>query len=50
MLSSAECRAHAEEKLAQAERDDAHCKRLITAAEAWHILANHMRRLEAQLH
>jgi hypothetical protein len=49
MLSSAECRAHAEEKLAQAERDDAHRKRLITAAEAWLILASHMRRLEAQL-
>ncbi len=49
MLSSAECRAYAEEKLAQAERDDAHRKRLITAAEAWLILACQMRRLEAQL-
>jgi hypothetical protein len=29
MLSSAECRAHAKEKLAQAERDDEHRKRLI---------------------
>jgi hypothetical protein len=49
MFSSAECRAHAEEKLAQAERDDEHRKRLITAAEAWLILASQMRRLEAQL-
>jgi hypothetical protein len=49
MLSSAECRAYAEQKLAQAKRDDAHRKRLITAAEAWLILASHMRRLEAQL-
>jgi hypothetical protein len=49
MLSSAECRAYAEEKLAQAERDDGHRKRLITAAEAWLILASQMRRLEAQL-
>jgi hypothetical protein len=49
MLSSAECRAYAEQKLAQAERDDAHRKRLITAAEAWLILASRMRRLEAQL-
>ena len=47
MLSSAECRAYAEEKLAQAERDDRHRKRLITAAEAWLILASQMRRLEA---
>jgi hypothetical protein len=49
MFSSAECRARAEEKLAQAERDDEHRKRLITAAEAWLILASQMRRLEAQL-
>jgi hypothetical protein len=49
MLSSAECRAHAEEKLAQAERDDGHRKRLITAAAAWLVLASQMRRLEAQL-
>src|SRR5258707_12132796 len=35
MLTSAECRAQAEQKLAQAERDDRNRKRLITAAEAW---------------
>ena len=49
MLSAAECQAHAEEKLAQADRDDLHRKRLIIAAEAWLILASQMRRLEAQL-
>jgi hypothetical protein len=49
MLSAAECRAHAEEKLAQADRDDLHRKRLIIAAEAWLILASQMRRLETQL-
>jgi hypothetical protein len=49
MLSSAECRAHAEEKLAQAERDDGHRKRLITGAQLGLILASQMRRLETQL-
>ena len=49
MFTSAECRVQAEQKLAQAERDDRHRKRLITAAEAWLILASQMRRLEAQL-
>jgi hypothetical protein len=44
MYTSAECRAQAEEKLAQAERDDQHRNRLITAAEAWLFLANQLRR------
>jgi hypothetical protein len=48
MLTSAECRAHAEEKLAQAERDDRHRRRLVTAAEAWLVLANQVKRLEAE--
>jgi hypothetical protein len=47
MLTSAECRAQTEEKLAQAERDDRHRKRLITAAEAWLFLASQLRRAEA---
>ena len=34
-LTSAECRTIAEEKLAEADRDDQHRKRLITAAEGW---------------
>jgi hypothetical protein len=43
MFTSAECRAHAEEKMAQAERDGSHRKRLITAAEAWLFLADQLR-------
>ena len=47
MFTSAECRAKAEEKLAQAERDHRHSRRLIDAAEAWLFLAGQIRRLEA---
>ena len=39
MFTIAECRAQAEQKLAQAEHDDRHRKRLITAAEAWLAVA-----------
>ena len=46
MLTSAECRARAEQKLAQAEIDDRHRKRLIVAAEAWLFLASQLRRAE----
>jgi hypothetical protein len=49
MYTSAECRAQAKEKLAQAERDDQHRNRLVTAAEAWLFLANQLRRHEAAL-
>jgi hypothetical protein len=48
MLTSAECRANAEAKLAQADRDARNRKRLIIAAESWLILASDMRRLEIQ--
>ncbi len=41
MYSAAKCRAHAEEKLAQAEHDDRNRNRLITAAEGWLLLASH---------
>jgi hypothetical protein len=41
--------SYVEQKLAQAERDQQHRRRLITAAEAWLVLASQMRRLEAQL-
>jgi hypothetical protein len=34
MFTSAECRAHAEEKLAAAEDNPRHRRRLLTAAEA----------------
>ena len=47
MLTSAECKVQAEQKLAQAERDERHRKRLITAAEAWLFLASQLRRVEA---
>jgi hypothetical protein len=39
-------RAIAEEKLAEADRDKRHRKRLITAAEGWLVLAGQLRRLE----
>jgi hypothetical protein len=46
MYTSAECRAQAEEKLTQAKYDDRHRNRLITAAEAWLLLASQLRRIE----
>jgi hypothetical protein len=49
MFTSDECRARAEDKLAQAERDHRHRKRLITAAEAWLLVASQLRRVEATL-
>jgi hypothetical protein len=49
MLTSAECRAQADQKLAQAGHDERHRKRLITAAEAWLFLASQLRRAEAAL-
>ena len=45
-LTSAECRTLAEEKLAEADRDERHRTRLITAAEGWLFLASQLRRLE----
>jgi len=47
MFTSAECRAYAEQKLAQAEHDPQHRRRLITAAEGWLSLAGILRRIEA---
>ena len=49
VYTSAECRAQAEQKLAQAEHDDRHRNRLITAAEAWLFLASQLRRVEATI-
>jgi hypothetical protein len=46
MYTSAECRAQAEEKLAQAEHDNQHRNRLITTAEAWLFLASQLRGIE----
>jgi hypothetical protein len=39
-LTAAECRTLAEEKLAEADRDERHRRRLITAAEGWLFLAS----------
>jgi hypothetical protein len=49
MLTSTECRAHAEQKLEQAEHDQQHRRRLITAADAWLKLASLLRRAEAKV-
>ena len=49
MLTSSECRAQAEEKIAQAEREPPNQERLRTAAQAWIILAVQMSRLEASM-
>ena len=47
MYTSAECRAQAEQKLAQAEHADGRRRsRLITSAEAWLFLASQLRRIE----
>jgi hypothetical protein len=49
MFTSAECREYAKEKIAQAEREPRHRERLLTAAQAWLILAGQMRQLETSL-
>jgi len=49
MLTSAECRERAEQKLAEADLHPRHERRLRSAAEAWLILADVMARLEASL-
>jgi hypothetical protein len=50
MFTSAECRAMAEQKLAEAERDDQqHRRRLLTAAEGWPLLASKLRDADASL-
>ena len=40
MFTWAQCRTIAEQKLARAEHDDRHRRRLITAAQAWLFLAS----------
>ena len=47
MLTSAECRERAEQKIAEADLQPRHERRLRTAAEGWLGLANIMGRLEA---
>jgi hypothetical protein len=49
MLTSAECRAQAEQKrrLAQAQYEERQRRRLLIAAEAWLNLASQLGRVEA---
>ena len=47
MFTSAECRAHAEEKLAAAKNNPQHRRRLLTAAEAWLHLADKIKLTES---
>jgi hypothetical protein len=47
MFTSAECEAHAKEKLAAAPQ---HRRRLLTAAEAWLHLADKIKRAEQASH
>jgi hypothetical protein len=51
MLTSAECRAQAEQKrrLAQAQYEGRQRRRLLIAAEAWLYLASHFGRVEAAI-
>ena len=49
MLTSSECRAQAEEKIAQAKRELPNQERLRIAAQAWLILAVQKSRVEASM-
>jgi hypothetical protein len=49
MLTSAECRERAEQKLAEADLHPRHERRLRSAAEGWLILADLMEALEANV-
>ena len=49
MLTAAECRERAEQKIAEADLQPRHERRLRTAAEGWLGLANIMGRLEASV-
>jgi hypothetical protein len=46
MFTAAECEAHAKEKLAAAESNPQHRRRLLTAAEAWLHLADKIKGAE----
>ena len=49
MLTSAECRKRAEQKLAEADLHPRHEKRLRTAAEGWLVLADVKARADTSL-
>jgi len=46
MLTSAECREMAKQKLVQAEHEPQRRTRLLTAAQGWLVLENELRQLE----
>jgi hypothetical protein len=46
LLTSAACQKRAEQKLALAESDPRHYRRLINAAQSWLLLASGIRQLE----
>ena len=48
-ITSTECRAIAEKKLAEAGRDKRHRRRLTNAAEGWLFVADQLRRLEESI-
>jgi hypothetical protein len=48
MPGAEECRKRAQEKIAQAEREPRHSRRLIDAAQAWILLARNLKRVEDQ--
>ena len=48
MFTSSECCAIAEKKLAEAENDDRHRRRLINAAKSWLFLASRLSGKEAE--
>jgi hypothetical protein len=49
MFTSSECRTHAEQKIAQAQLEPRHQRRLLTAAQGWLVLAGQVRRMEKAL-
>jgi hypothetical protein len=49
MLTSAECRARAEQKIAGAELQPRHKRKLRGDAECWLVLADRMERLEGSM-
>jgi hypothetical protein len=49
MSVAEECRIRAQQKLAQAEREPRHSRKLIDAAQAWLLLADNLKRVEDHL-
>ena len=49
MLGATECRKRAQQKLAQAEREPRHSRKLLHAAQAWLLLANNIEQVQTTL-